>query len=214
MKHNDDILIDRFLRGELTEEEKKDFQLKLENEEEFSQKVKEMEEVQSGLRESVLEEKRVFLEELEAEVMLEGEKSEKGRESIEGKGKSGGGVKVRRLWWFAAAAVMVVLAMMVWPDSIEEMKGPSAEYAYLFEEEFETLIKHETMRSAEYVDPYSKEQREAYTLFAAQLFKEAIPKLEKLWEMENDSLALEYLGWSWIGIGEDEKGKGGLKFLN
>jgi hypothetical protein len=205
MKHNDDILIDRFLRGELTEDQEKNFQRKLEEQAGFSKKVKEMEEISSGVRESVLQEKKVLLTEFENEILSQGDNSEENGMSKTDPNDFKRKINMRRLWWLGAVAAMVIGVVMFLPEG--EVKGPSEEYTYLFNEEFETLIKHETMRSSEYVDPYTKEQRAAYSLFAAQLFQEAIPKLEKLWELEHDSLAMEYLGWSLIGIGEVELGE-------
>jgi hypothetical protein len=205
MKHNDDILIDRFLRGELTEDQEKIFQHKLEEQEGFSKKVKEMEEISSGVRESVLQEKKVLLTEFENEIMSQGENSEESEVPNTSPSDFNRGTKMRRLWWLGAVAAMVIGVVMFLPE--EEVKGPSTKYAQLFNEEFETLIKHETMRSSDYVDPYTKEQRAAYTLFSAKLFKEAIPKLEKLWKAEKDSLALKYLGYSYLGIGEDNNGE-------
>lgn len=204
MEHKDDILIDRFLRGELTEKELISFNQMIEKDEDFRLRVKEMEEIGAGVRESVLKEKRELLEEMESEIMSGDQHSKEANKSIEREVGSGGGWKIRRLWWLAAAVAVLIGVIVVWP---EEVKGPSEEYAYLFEEEFETLIKHETMRSSDWDDPYTPEQRKAYNLFAAKEFKKAIPLLEFLWVNNNDILSLRYLSYSYLGIGNLNQGE-------
>lgn len=208
MEHNDEILIDRFLRGELTEVEKKTFQLRLENEKDFNQRFKEMEELNAGVRVSVLQEKRNFLEELEGELFSKGQHKKMASNSTVKKGKSSGEMKVRRLWWLIATAATIIGMVIFWPK--EEVKL-SQQYAILLDQEFETLIQHDTKRSSGFIDPYTKEQRKAYELFVAKEFKKAIPKLEFLWKNQQDSIAKKYLGYSLIFTGKEELG---IKLLN
>ena len=193
MKHNDDILIDRFLRRELTEEEQKEFERRLEEEEEFRLRVEEMEEISMGIRSSVLKEKRNLLLKFEEEVSAE--ESNSSESSGKNKVLSNRRVNIRRMQWLGAAAVITLISILFWPKN--EIIGPLPEYAYLFEEgEFEKTIEHQTFRSGN--DSLSADKIIAYRLYANQNFELAIPKLKKLWEEEQDSIAYKYLGYSYI----------------
>ena len=205
MKHNDDVLIDRFLRGELTEEEKKNFQQKLEEEGGFSQKVREMEEISSGIRESVLQEKRELLAGFEDEILSEGEQSVESGELITGQSDLKRRINMRRLWWLATAAAVFIGVVMFWPH--EEVKGPSEKYADLFGDDFETSYVLHSVKRGETGSPKSSNKERAYNLYSARMFEEAIPSLRKEWANNQDTLALYYLGISYLGVGKDEQGE-------
>lgn len=138
---------------------------------------------------NVLSERKTDLEDAEEELM-----------------KSRSASFTRRRWLSIAASLLILITAVWWVNQ-PTAKGPSEEYRRFFEEDFHTLIKHPTMRSSDWVDPLTQEQRYAYQLFQAQLFEEAIPELERLWEEKQDSLARYYLGWSYIGMGDTSRGK-------
>ncbi|NNF36048.1 MAG: hypothetical protein HKN68_18205 [Saprospiraceae bacterium] len=222
-----DIWINKYLRDEMTEEERKDFEQQLEGDDALHQRVEAMKEIQAGIRQSVLNEKKEMMGEWDEELDEEGSSSiatdfakASSVKSEDTVGSQRSAVKSEQennvvemkpkpnynrwlLVWLSAAAVMVLVAVMVWPGEVKL----SEEYAYLLDNEFETLIRHETKRSSEWIDPYTREQRVAYDLFQGQQFKQAIPKLVKLWEDERDSTAFGYLGYCYIFIGNEKKGE-------
>jgi len=213
MEYNDDILIDRFLRGELTEDEHTSFQRMLNEEEGFGQRVKEMQELQAGVRESVLQEKRAFLDDLDTEIVTKIQKPNEGAMSDGGRSNSSDGLKLRRLWWLAAAAVFFIGAMIFWPK--EEVKGPTEEYAYIFQdEEFEKTFEHRLFRSRDQPLNLSDDQIYAYNLYVDQQFEIAIPVLKDLWERTGDLIAYKYLGYSYLAVGENLKGEEIFKYFS
>lgn len=207
MKHNDDILIDLFLRGELAEEELLAFQKRLQKEHDLREKFEEMKDIVAGIKESVLKEKKGLLEKFEEEISSTAS-------SIKYQGINNSSEKSSKksvsmtLWWVVAASSILIVSILFWP---EEKVNLTSEYTALLEEEFETLIKHETMRSSEFEDPYTSEQRIAYDYFASEEFEKAIPLLKELWEQHQDSLARDYLGYSLLFSGKTLEGE---KLLN
>ena len=45
------------------------------------------------------------------------------------------------------------------------------------------------------------EQKIAYDLYAIQEFEDAIPKLNQLWKIQNDTMAYFYMGISYLATG-------------
>lgn len=184
-KERDDW-IDRYLRSQLTDSELVEWDQLLSTDEDLRADYLKRKELELAVSESVLRDKRKILFEEEEVIVKENR------------------AKTVRMWIGAAASILLLI-FILWPS--QKDIGPSEKYAHYFENDFHTLIKHPTMRSSDWVDPLTTEQRYAFQLFQAQLFEEAIPHLNELWENNQDSIALHYLGWSYIGIGEDAKGE-------
>jgi hypothetical protein len=97
----------------------------------------------------------------------------------------------------------------------EEVKGPSEKYAQLFEEgEFEKTFEHKLYRSLDHPLELSKDQIYAYNLYVERQFLTAIPYLNDLWGGSRDTLAYKYLGYSYLGIGDDQKGEEIFNFFS
>ena len=67
-----DIWIDKYLRGGMTDEELHDFEQQLGEDESLRQRVEAMKEIQAGIRESVLNEKKEMMGDWDEELDEEG----------------------------------------------------------------------------------------------------------------------------------------------
>lgn len=186
-----DIWVDRFLREELREEELASFLQQVKEDDNLRIKLAEMKALQASVRKSSLKKKMNFLQEVEKE--------------YEGSDSSTRKNKGRSLWWFLGGVLLAcLLAYFLWP---QKPAAPSEKYAAFFEEDYISTIQHKTMRSTVQTDSLSRDQRYAYNLYAGQLYEDAIPFLRDLWEENRDTLAYYYLGYSYLGIGEDDQGE-------
>lgn len=214
------VEIERYLSGEMSVAEKKAFEQRLKENKSLMQEWNHIQTLKAGMRVSVLGDKLKMLKDIENQSDFAKPTSDEERRDDETDSTSlrfsrkrskikNQKSKILR-WVAAAAAVMVLVAVMIWPE--EEVRGPSAEYAYLFEEgEFEKTIEHTLYRSVSRHNELSDDQIYAYNLYVDQQFEKAIPELKKLWENQQDSLAWKYLGYSYLGIGENVNGKEILK---
>lgn len=175
----------------MTAEEMVSFEERLKEDSALNEQFEEMKIINEGIRLSVLDEKLNLLKDLENK-----EVSEKEETAILGGWKK----------WLVVAILIGILSV-VWIYVLTPPPGPSEKYAEMFEEgNWDKYVKHEKLRSTT-DDKLSPKQNRAYDLYTIQAFEEAIPELEELWETQRDTLAFYYLGISYLGIGEDEKGE-------
>jgi hypothetical protein len=117
--------------------------------------------------------------------------------------------KTGKKWWFWAGIIFLLLTggyLLVQNTLNTENKVPE-EYKKLYASDFrENLILHQTKRAITQPDDITPQQRRAYEMYSIQLFGEAIPLLDDLWNQKQDTLALFYLGVSYVGDGQKEKG--------
>jgi hypothetical protein len=113
----------------------------------------------------------------------------------------------RKRWWWLALLLAMILLLLFALNKIRA-KDDRLTHHEVFVTHFDSeLILHKTYRSENNQEPLSIDQQRAYEMYSLQLFDDAIPLLEKLWEVERDTLALFYLGVSYYGVGDEEKGR-------
>jgi hypothetical protein len=202
----DILLLDSYIKGLLSENEKLVLESRLLTEDSLKNDYEYLQKVAAATRANVLKEKLNMLQEVEVEIVSNSETDE----SSDIHYLSDEETKKAINWWkLGIVAVMFGVMAIVGKYYFKkgEVQYPS-QYADLFENRFEhELILHKTYRAAEPTDPYTKEQRRAYELYSIKEFDMASPLLEKLWVAHKDTLALFYWGVSEIGRGEVKKGE-------
>lgn len=109
--------------------------------------------------------------------------------------------------WTMAIIFIVFVGYLFYMLTLKTKQTIPTAYKQLFAEVFDQkLILHSTKRSVVQPRDLSSEQRRAYEMYSVQLFEEAIPLLDDLWREKQDTLALFYLGVSYMGVGEQKKG--------
>ena len=184
-EHQDIEMINRYLRHEMTEQERSDIADRIENDQAFRATYMDLRSIQLGLKADDLEDKLKMLQNLESDSVTQNISDSARRSSSS---------------WIWIGALLLGITGLLWylvgakPEKSLE-KPPMAE--------FSEYVRHDRTRSAIPVANVDKEK--AYDLFVLREFEEAIPLLEDLWEEENDTLALYYLGVSYHFVGEVEK---------
>ena len=178
-------LIEAYLKDELQGDEKINFEEQLSKDDELRSQYNLAYEVRQAFRYSDLESKLEFVKSLESDPP-----------------ESGNQKKNKWLWLILFGLLSLGL---VYLSVKEKSKKPTSSWASIFEvKNFDQFILHSTLRSSQSTN-FTIQQKKAYNLYAAQSFDNAIPLLETLWENQNDTLALYYLGISYLGIGQNEK---------
>lgn len=126
----------------------------------------------------------------------------------EGKGggalpKKNGGrvVGMRRYWWAVAAGILILVFGGYY---YTELKKPKYVNQYLMDH-FDEYILHDKYRSANPEEKLDRDREIGYDLYVLKEFEEAIPYLKRRWEEKRDTLALFYLGVSYLGLGKIRK---------
>lgn len=199
-------LLERYLASILNEAEKKVVEERLLSDEGFINLHQMLQDLPVASRGSHLGSKLEFLRGLEENIHVQSEVDKFDSATVRK-------MSPRRWWWMGIAASVLVVVGVFWGLQDRRTEGPSDEYSYLFEDEiFESTIEHSVLRSGEV--KLSPEQERAYGLYVLKDFQEAIPLLEDLWIIQRDSLAYKYLGISYLGVGNNLKGKQILDEIN
>lgn len=178
-------LIEAYLKDELQGEEKIKFEEQLSKDDELRSQYNLAYEVKQVFRHSDLESKLEFVKSLDSEHSVR--KNQKKNNWI----------------WIVLLGVLLLSGAYFLLK--EKSHKPTLPYATLFEvKTFDQYILHTTLRSSQNAE-FSVQQKKAYSLYAAQSFDNAIPLLITLWEDQNDTLALYYLGISYLGVGQNKK---------
>lgn len=171
---NDITYIDRFLGGQLDEEELIALKQRREADEEFNSLVLEMISLKQVIREETLKNKLKLFQEIEQPRV----------------------VKPRFGRWYAVAASVLVIVVGVWSwDIVREnnrVDGIMATY--------EHYPSNVLTRGA----PLEKERQDAYVLYEARRYKDALPHFEKILVEGNRSDSL-YYGLTLVGAREFEE---------
>lgn len=186
-------LLDLYIKGELESSQLKVLETRLSNEQDLMNDLVEMKVFLQGMRADALENKMKMMKVWEEEIVNAKKPAS------------------RNLWIWIIIFCAVLGYLLYHFTLIKKSEIPD-EYKKLYASHFDReLILHSTKRSITYTDTLSKEQRRAYELYSLQLFDDAIPLLEDLWNDQKDTLSLFYLGVSYVGMGSVDKG---LKILN
>lgn len=180
-------LIEAYLRDELQGEEKINFETQLSKDEALRNSFNLAKEVSLAFRHQELESKLEFVKSLEKEQPISG-------------------AQKKNKWFWLMIPFIIALLVGIYLNN-EKKPQPIPQHVSLFEvKNFDKYILHSTIRSPQ-SDKYSIEQKKAYGLYAAQSFKNAIPLLSDLWKNQTDTLALYYLGISYLGIDDYNEAK-------
>jgi tetratricopeptide (TPR) repeat protein len=110
-------------------------------------------------------------------------------------------------WWWLLT-LLAIMALLVFGWKYFQYSKDEISYNPVFVSDFDSeLILHKTYRSENNTEELTIDQQRAYEMYSLQMFDEAIPLLEQLWEVERDTLALFYLGVSYFGVGDEERGR-------
>lgn len=181
-------LLENYLKGTLSAEETDRVLQRLEIETDLREDLVLLKAVVAGTRASALQEKMNMLKDLE-----------KASPNDTKPGFS--------FFWPLVVLFLALAGYLLYQFTIKEKKTADTAYAYVFEEAFdEKLILHKTLRSAVQTDTLTTGQRRAYELYSLQLFDEAAPLLNTLWQEKKDTLALFYLGVCQVGMGQTQQG--------
>lgn len=186
----DKILIDRYLRNELTQVEVSNLERRINQDKDLEQYLFEMKVMTTAMKSDVLKDKMKMLKGLNIPDETTNVSSKKMKP------------------WILIVALLAFLGLVsLWWNTSKAERKPSVQYAEMFGDDFtEMYVKHKVKRSSN-LGELTAEQSRAYTLYSAKEFDRAIPYLKKLWEEQQDSLAYYYLGVSYLGVGEDELGE-------
>jgi hypothetical protein len=180
-------MINRYLRGELMDNEVSEVEKKILTDSDFRNLFLEMKSTEIAIKSEVMSEKMDMLKGLEVGYT---------QASTPDKPKSS-----RLLWITFVIAVLSALGVVVFnklSDRVDTIAPPSMA-------EFSQYVIHEKVRSGENVKNIDKEK--AYNLYVLREFELAIPMLQSLWENEKDSTALYYLGVSYHYTGQPARAK-------
>ncbi len=113
-----------------------------------------------------------------------------------------------KIWISIGVVLSILLAWIIFKQFNEEELTKEQR---LLVENIDNYVVHELSRSNNSNISLTKDQEIGYGLFVLEEFSKAIPTLLELWEMEKDTLALYYLGLSYLAEGEIEKSNQILK---
>lgn len=189
----DIILLENYLKNTLSPQERKTMDERLSSEVDLQRDLLELKHFMAAARVQALQEKHDFLRSLE---MKENSKLQNGS------------------WkkWLLIIFLLSMLGYLFYTLTLKSNPQPEKKYKGMYAADFDRqLILHKTLRSTVQSDSLSPEQRRAYELYSLQLFDEAAPLLQTLWQEKKDTIALFYLGVSRVGMGQTEEG---LEILN
>ena len=185
-------LLEAYLKGRLSPEEKSALEVRLANEVDLNSDYSDLKVLLEGMRISVLENKLDMLKGLENSIPPVAPN--------ENKNDSPPFFLSKKFWM--AGIIIIFLAIFGWWIFKENKSHLSEESAPLFAEKFDReFILHSIERSADVLDSLTVEQKIAYDLYAIQEFEDAIPKLNQLWKIQNDTMAYFYMGISYLATG-------------
>jgi hypothetical protein len=196
MKTNiEDIsLLDAYIRGQLNDTEIKNVEIRLAKESDLMEDLEMLKKVRQDARVNSLKTVWDDIQNFESEYKTNNN-------------PNAAPIKKMNLVWifFAAIFTGILVAGWFW---IKKQNGHPQEYADIFDKRFEKeMIIHVTYRSTQQDTQLTKQQKQAYDLYALKEFKTAIPMLKRLWETERDTLALYYWGISELGVGQVSKSR-------
>ena len=192
-------LLETYIKGRLSPEEKADFEVRLSKESDLNSDCNDLKILMEGMRVSVLEKKLDMLKNLEnnTTAIVPNETKNDLPPFLSSK-------KI----WLAGIIILFLAIFGWWMVNIFTNRLPK-ENESLFASRIDSdFILHKTERSTGITDSLSVQQRIAYDLFTIEEFAEAIPLLDSLWRTHHDTLAYFYLGLSYRVQGEKEKSQG------
>lgn len=178
-------IIDAYLRNELSNEEKVEFEKNIQHNIELQNQFNEIYEIRQGLKYSNLKSASSSLRNLE-EKLSKDEVMPRAAKKID-------------LKWIILIAIigLVCLAGYFFLNKITENNSQEPLHVTIFDvEEFDQYIYHDTERGTHMSKELTDAQSTAYHEYAVQDFETCIPLLEKLWVDDKDTLAYYYLGIS------------------
>lgn len=190
----DITLLDRYIKGTLDDNEVRDLEDRLATERDLKSDLDELKILAEGMRVRTLASKLEMMKGWEEEMNIQKPANKK--------------------WWKWAIFLffLVLTGYLLYHFTLTSKGTIPEQYKTLYAAEFDkSLILHSTKRSVTVVDELSPEQRRAYEMYSIQLFGDAIPLLEDLWINQRDTLSLFYLGVSYVGSGNVDKGLDILK---
>ncbi|MFZ1703794.1 MAG: hypothetical protein WAT79_05580 [Saprospiraceae bacterium] len=190
MKGNpeDIILLESYIKGMLSIAEKNQLEARLVKDPELAILLKELYYIKLGVRANALHEKMEAIKSFEKE------------DSTRTNGKSKG-------FWLILLFFLATVGYLFYFFALKEVSQSETKYKGIYASLFdEQLVLHKTKRSTVQSEEIDSLQRRAYEIYSLQLFDEAVPLLETLWQEKKDTLALFYLGVSKIGIGSTQEG--------
>jgi len=191
-------LLETYIKGRLSPEEKADFEVRLSKESDLNSDCNDLKILMEGMRVSVLEKKLDMLKNLENNTTA--------IVPNETKNDLPPFLSSKKIW--LAGIIILFLAIFGWWIFMENRSDISQKNNQLFADRFDReLIIHSIERSADGSDSLTVEQKIAYDLYSIQEFEDAIPKLHQLWKMQNDTMAYFYLGISYLATGKKYEGK-------
>lgn len=185
MTEQDFNIIETYIQGRMTLQEKEAFEQRLISEPELQGMLHHLRASMVAVRQSALDDKLSLLKEIEINEMKPQ-------------------VKLRSISpaysWIAVAAIIVAGAILLRPVLFPDN---SIKNQYLAEH-FDEYVLHSTVRGNNEEIKITKEQERAYNLYQIQEFHKAMPLLEDLWEEKRDTLALFYLSVSEIIVNKPD----------
>ena len=173
-------LIDSFLDGSLDEESKKNFEQRIQTDEEFKNQYEFIKATKQAIRESSIEDKKTFLQSLES---TEGEEFSKENSA-----------KIislnTRLVGIAASIIIAAAAVFLLTQDSTDFSLIDNEFVHLPSDLYVT-------RSDDSL-PYQNDRLKAYSLYEIKSYDEAAPLLYQLFENKIDTVSLYYAGLSYL----------------
>lgn len=190
---NADIdMLHQYLKGRLSAEASIALEKRLKEDSDLKEDYTALKVLSEGIRVKALTEKFDMLRAWESEKTPEPNTKENGWKWLK---------------WIGLGLLLFLAGYLMYHFTLKEENEIPLEYKEIYAQRFDDeLILHKTKRAAVQTDNLTQEQRRAYEMYSIQLFEEAIPLLDELWKSKSDTLALFYLGVSYIGTGEKDKG--------
>jgi hypothetical protein len=182
-------LLDQYIKGTLDDQEIRDLETRLATETHLKSDLDDLKILSKGIRVNVLASKVDMMKSWEEEVALQ---------------------KTSNNYWQKLALFLFFLILMgylLYHFTLTSKGNIPEQYKTLYATEFDrSMILHSTKRAVNVTDSLSPEQRRAYEMYSIQLFDDAIPLLDALWTKQQDTLSLLYMGVSYVGVGDVDKG--------
>jgi hypothetical protein len=186
-REEDIILLENYLKGNLSERQMAEVASRIEHEKDLSLDLQDLKTLSAGIRLSELKGKMDLLKSVEANRDVKVKKNQKG---------------------YLTGFILIFLLLvgyLIYSYFINDNMQSEANQQFYAGNFDEDLILHKTYRSSNENNSLTPIEKRGYDLYSLQLFEEAIPELEKLWNEKSDTLALFYLGVSYKAIGNEEK---------
>ena len=199
MDHNekDILLIDQFLRGELSPAEESRFKQRIIIDSAFEESYLQARAMQINLRKMALDEKRAMLRKIETKLKSSAS-NDNPSTIVNPEGNQANTIKRRRLLFILSAAAAIALVISIF----NPWSGPSNPYADLFDQNFEGYLSHVIKRGTTH--DIDKLKSRAYALYEIQEYEKSAPLLEQI-AKSGDISSYLYAAIAYTGMHEYEK---------